>query len=548
MVPLYNSSHLLKRSLPPIPPPFPCTLDAIYFAMSGLNPFRRRRSEGEIQIPVASGAPWWGAPIIDQEETRATSLPLRRHCIGVLKLMIPDVAGPPSSSSSITTNFTSPEIISSAAAESNLPQKPNGLAATPHTADDDDSTSSDNQSMTDPFNHCAYLSDHDSQDRNLGQERWSSSQRPSPDDPPRAPARTAKNVRESLLADPRNPGKNLMTPDAMISAKSDVLVRSLPSSHAGSHTASSSSTDVSQPTTHTGTAGRPVADQLSEMDKESQGLNRRTGDKDKRPPPPPRSHHGKLINPNPVTTLPLQRQMSIDSTSRLSFQGPSTESSFSHQPGNLSQSSIYAQTSMDPTGLAENRPAWPTELRRSQSQYKRPPTPPLSRRQSQMRRSKTTYSKTSSTQLGVAPGDMEANALAGADRASITSQKRESRSSTPQSVETTFRPSPSYEESPVLSTLSRMSSMKAAKRASYTSSQAPAAVPPPPPPRRTRVSSNNSNDSNRQRIVPSERNAPHEGDFIPHPSNASDILADLSRLQKEVDDLRGHYESRKVSQ
>lgn len=33
----------------------------------------------------------------------------------------------------------------------------------------------------------------------------------------------------------------------------------------------------------------------------------------------------------------------------------------------------------------------------------------------------------------------------------------------------------------------------------------------------------------------------------PQPSNAHDILADLWRLQKEVDDLRGHYEERKVS-
>lgn len=31
----------------------------------------------------------------------------------------------------------------------------------------------------------------------------------------------------------------------------------------------------------------------------------------------------------------------------------------------------------------------------------------------------------------------------------------------------------------------------------------------------------------------------------PQPSNALDILADLTKLQKEVDDLRGHYENRK---
>jgi hypothetical protein len=32
------------------------------------------------------------------------------------------------------------------------------------------------------------------------------------------------------------------------------------------------------------------------------------------------------------------------------------------------------------------------------------------------------------------------------------------------------------------------------------------------------------------------------------PSSAADVLADLSRLQKEVDDLRGQYEGRKQSQ
>lgn len=462
--------------------------------------------------------------------------------------MIPDVTGPPSSSSSVTTNFTSPNTLSSAAVESNLSQKPNGLAAPPHAADDNDSTSSDDPSVTDPFNHGAYLSDHDAEDKNPGQETWSSSQRPSHDGPPPASARTAKNDRESSLPDPRDPGRNAVLPDVMTSAKSDVLVHSLPSSHAGSHTASSSSTDVSQQSTHTGAAGHPAADRMSEMNKESQGLTRRTGNKDKRPPPPPRSHHGKLINPNPVTTPSLQRQTPPNSTNRLSFHGSSTESSFSHRPGNPSQSSIPTEPSAASTGLVENRPTWSTELRRSQSQYKRPPTPPLSRRQSQMRRSKSTYSKTNSNQLGLAPGNMETNALAGVDRASITSRRRESGFSTPQLDEAAFRPSPSYEEPSIPPPLSRMSSMKSAKRASYTGSQTSSAVPPPPPPRRTRVSSNNSNDSNRQRIVPPEKSAQHEGDFIPHPSNASDILADLSRLQKEVDDLRGHYESRKVSQ
>jgi hypothetical protein len=68
-------------------------------------------------------------------------------------------------------------------------------------------------------------------------------------------------------------------------------------------------------------------------------------------------------------------------------------------------------------------------------------------------------------------------------------------------------------------------------------------LPPPPPPRRNRVSSSHSNS----RSQSTQEKQAEDEDFIPRPSNANDILADLSRLQKEVDDLRGHYESRKVS-
>ncbi|KAL4767216.1 hypothetical protein BDW60DRAFT_212141 [Aspergillus nidulans var. acristatus] len=68
-------------------------------------------------------------------------------------------------------------------------------------------------------------------------------------------------------------------------------------------------------------------------------------------------------------------------------------------------------------------------------------------------------------------------------------------------------------------------------------------LPPPPPPRRTRVTNHNS-DNNQRSSVASEHRADQPENFVPHPSNAKDILADLSRLQKEVDDLRGHYENR----
>lgn len=87
-------------------------------------------------------------------------------------------------------------------------------------------------------------------------------------------------------------------------------------------------------------------------------------------------------------------------------------------------------------------------------------------------------------------------------------------------------------------TTSKPSSIKSGRRASSyehspgttTGSTGP---PPPPPRRRTRDSMIRSDGS----VPPAENQ--------PQPSNALDILADLTKLQKEVDDLRGHYENQK---
>lgn len=46
-------------------------------------------------------------------------------------------------------------------------------------------------------------------------------------------------------------------------------------------------------------------------------------------------------------------------------------------------------------------------------------------------------------------------------------------------------------------------------------------------------------------MIRSSDSIPVPGPANQPPSNALDILADLTKLQKEVDDLRGHYENRK---
>jgi hypothetical protein len=105
-------------------------------------------------------------------------------------------------------------------------------------------------------------------------------------------------------------------------------------------------------------------------------------------------------------------------------------------------------------------------------------------------------------------------------------------------------PSDDVSLNPLGSPSSRPPSLKAGRRASsYGSvpSNSSSGPPPPPPPRRTRDSVLRSSDSPPVSRVVTDENTP-----LPQPSNALDILADLTKLQKEVDDLRGHYENRKV--
>lgn len=277
-------------------------------------------------------------------------------------------------------------------------------------------------------------------------------------------------------------------------------------------------------------AGRPAARLSVELDT-SNPLGRA---KDKKPPPPPRSHHGRRIG-STATTESSQTARSR-STNRLSIHG----SHGNVTPGASHPSSVSLSSAADyfsvpgATGSTDS-------LQRSQSQHKRPPTPPLSRRHSQMRRSKSTQSKTSS-RLNISY-DSESNDSSQPPSPVPSSRALESkRISMPPPSSGVFQASASLGDiSPNLSppTNSRPSSLKAGRRASSYGSVPGGSTgpPPPPPPRRTRDSMARNSDV----MGLKENQTP-----APQPSNALDILADLTKLQKEVDDLRGHYENRKV--
>ncbi|KAJ5594495.1 uncharacterized protein N7459_000703 [Penicillium hispanicum] len=285
--------------------------------------------------------------------------------------------------------------------------------------------------------------------------------------------------------------------------------------------------------------------------------------RDKKPPPPPRSHHGKRISVTADTVQDLQPRPS-QYNNRLSFHAFSPESLASlPTSGTPNATSVSQSPASDYFSMPlESQMATDSSesLQRSHSQHshhKRPPTPPLSRRRSQMRRSKSTQSKSNGSRLNMFSLESERYDSSqppspGRSVKSVTSslsQERKRISMPPTSsgelrsavlptgiVPDSLSPPPNSRPNPP------------GRRASSHGNIQPGSLstipPPPPPPRRLRDSNNTrSSDS-----VAAPQTVPTEQATLPQPSNAHDILADLSRLQKEVDDLRGHYESRKVSQ
>ncbi|KAH8428966.1 uncharacterized protein LDX57_006639 [Aspergillus melleus] len=513
--------------------------------MSGSNPFRPKKSEGELDLslPVSSS--------IDS--------------LAVARLTIVDPAGHPSSSSHSTAGssyFSVPPVYTVPDPSFN----PNGIPDLPSsnpTPSHDDSLSSDDQSLSDPFQH-SDLSDDDGPRR-----RPASIPTSNPTNVPREPLdedfRRARQpglpstppisatAFESSAGPPARtrthdqfPGQENARPlggNAPV-ASSNASIRSL-TPHGGTRTTNSSVTDVSQTPAHPGIANLPG------VGRDSKHLASRPSNRDRVPPPPPKSHHGKLISPTSSTASSLAQPAPARPTNRYSFHGSPSEASLSPRLSQ-SQGDYFA-------GLGERQASErpPETLRRSQSQHKRPPTPPLARRHSQMRRSKTTHSKANTSRLSMppikvdvtaespppSPGSWSLNPSRTRDARVDTSSSDENSSQPPPlSIQTSVPKSSTSVVDTSASTSPSNSKATANKRASQ---QNP--LPPPPPPRRTRGSSNHSSDDTRSVSLRSEKPADEKPAFTPEPSNARDILADLTRLQKEVDDLRGHYESRKAS-
>lgn len=387
---------------------------------------------------------------------------------------------------------------------------------------DTTSVSSDDGSTSDPFRQASHLSDNDGDDGSYKETRRDSAVQP-----------------DGLSSAPPTSADTLHPKSAKRSS------RPLPPPPTGSRTANSSSTDVSQLSTRSGTVNKCT----SVTDIDTRSLSSRSGNKEKKPPPPPKSHHGKLIN-NPQPVPAESKRFSFhDSSSETSFNTPSTPSQ-SSKPS--VQVDYFSSVPNEGQNQNQNSNARATDmLKRSQSQYKRPPTPPLSRRHSQMKRSISTLStKQNQNRLSLPVGGEGVKSSPPPSPGTTTTSlnppvQRASRPLSLQTDENTLKSTSSLKEqapSPLSPTAeSPLSRTTSIRRTASGSSSAAAPPPPPPPPRRARY----SNDSTRPASFVQPKKTEEESTF--QPSNANNILEDLSRLQKEVNDLRGRYESRQGS-
>ncbi|KAL2365414.1 hypothetical protein RJZ56_001658 [Blastomyces dermatitidis] len=288
-------------------------------------------------------------------------------------------------------------------------------------------------------------------------------------------------------------------------------------------------------------------------------------------PPPPKTRRGKLINPSTGQTSPLVGLASLTSPNHRSASPASLSSrSFTEQEsGDVNKPSLLVsseQTSHD----SENISPLPHQ--------KRPPTPPLARRRSQMKPSNPRLSRNNSARHSMPPTNTIRNSATASSIHTSSPLKspppppsrrkdRESSafpsSDTPPLLPHERQQTSSHQRSDSREDASDKSSLRSVETASPISNKWASHGPPrPPPPRRgggSRASLDESRpvflgatDSSAARIdmknaEDTKSGAPGIPPQSPSQSHAVDILADLSRLQKEVDDLRGRYEGRKAS-
>ncbi|KAL1851926.1 hypothetical protein Plec18170_006229 [Paecilomyces lecythidis] len=567
--------------------------------MSGSNPFRRRERESGVSPPLPkSGAITHAttiSPVARAEDFTDDTAPRSK----VVRIASPPVPASPTQPTSTTTNVP-------------FPDHP-GLHTSSYSRQYEDSASDsqEDRASSDPFEADQLTTDDDDPEQqsrhgakwdptltDTSDDDYDGSARSSHHDIPKTPGRQHYAVESPAVPRGSTAGSGgsgnkratmdvhaftrlLLTGDAGAERTPPMKESQIASNKSLSRTTpgisseSSSSTDATSISRQSASEHRlsvgadtpRTSHEMSaaEADSEHKVQLSRQGSEKRQKPPPPKTRRGKLIKsdgnqqPSPQIATPYSQ--------------PDTPGSYISQPQGINTSSDTTKTVTSPTTdyfttASRVQTSLPADsLDRKPSQSKRPPTPPLARRRSQMKHVKSSASVSKPSQIVIAETSIESkhpttpspgvkNPPPPPSRRhgrAISGQLSEGASPSafpfPQRTPSTSSGPPGGDESEkgVSPASSRTPSIKSSRRVSQPLGSSPSNMPPPPPPpRRARSPSRGSTDSTRPRSFHLEK----ENDLdapIAEPSNANSILADLTRLQKEVDALRGQYESRKPS-
>lgn len=305
---------------------------------------------------------------------------------------------------------------------------------------------------------------------------------------------------------------------------------------------------------------------------------------EKKKPPPPKTRHGKPIKDpaGPTSPTTASQSLSLDSHSPTStspsFTSVSTNYPTKPLPRHPSDNFSTSSSSRHGASQSEAQSVSPPH-------HKRAPTPPLSRRHSQMKPNRSDHtSKAHPARLPHPPSNSGLTSLSSQSSSPNRTPPPPPSRRLDREFDTHFPldwsantlhlipqgdggPEKQKSNAPSGDDLSKRLSItglehkpttNSVKQVSRTSSTRSSHAPPPkpPPPRRTGTGSRASLDGGahspgvaggRSFSGPSGSSSHGKDEPESSHSSAKDILADLSRLQKEVDDLRGQYEGRKPS-
>ena len=343
------------------------------------------------------------------------------------------------------------------------------------------------------------------------------------------------------------------------------------SSSSTADSASVSRQSIFEPITSTSTDTPRTSHELDFDDAsvERRSLSSSVAPQARQKPSVPRTRHGKkLADIHPPTPAAITSSGVGDASSGM-IQAPTSQSPTNSVTKDLNKP-------LPPPPFDSSFPMLKSESPEldiiSLARPKRPPTPPLTRRQSQMKGTKPQPARSSSSR----PHTVEDTSLSSPTESQKFSstmkapppppQRRLNRASTygtPASEAQLPIGDPSRRPSAdILADLntginaggqptgdipSRSPSSASRASSNWTGSAVPGAPPPLPPPRRMRGLSKSSNDSQRPASSDLRRPSTESSRNVSGASNATDILADLAALQREVDALRNNQGGRRGS-